>query len=136
MLRYRPIYMRTLEMAGTRVLLVDDDSLVRKVLSRILADHEDIEVVGEAATGEEAISSVGRLEPHVVVLDIRMPKMDGVAAAREIRSRYPQVKIIGLSELPQQYEVFSMQKAGVSAVYYKSQATEQLYAAIKKATAE
>jgi DNA-binding NarL/FixJ family response regulator len=65
-----------------------------------------------------------------------MPKMDGVAAAREIRSRYPQVKIIGLSELPQQYEVFSMQKAGVSAVYYKSQATEQLYAAIKKATAE
>ena len=122
-------------MEKTRVLLVDDESLVRRILKGILAAYEDIEVVGEAATGVEAISSVERLQPNVVVLDIRMPRMDGVAAAREIKSRYPHVKMIGLSEMAQGFEIGAMERAGALRTYQKSNATEELYTAIKQALA-
>jgi DNA-binding NarL/FixJ family response regulator len=122
-------------MEKTRVLLVDDESLVRRILKGILAAYEDIEVVGEAATGVEAVSSVERLQPNVVVLDIRMPRMDGVAAAREIKSRYPHVKMIGLSEMAQGFEIGAMERAGALQTYQKSNATEELYTAIKQALA-
>jgi DNA-binding NarL/FixJ family response regulator len=121
-------------MAPTRVLLVDDECLVRLVLARILADHPDLEVVGEAATGDEAISSVERLRPHVVVMDIRMPRMDGIAAAREIKRKYPEVQILGLSEYAYGYHLDAMEKAGAVGVFQKSKALEELYPAIKKIT--
>jgi DNA-binding NarL/FixJ family response regulator len=124
-------------MAITRVLLVDDESLVRRILRQILAAYPDMELVGEAATGEEAIDAVERLQPHIVVMDIRMPRMDGIAAAREIRAKYPHVKIIGLSEYAYGYHVDAMEKAGALGVYQKSNATEELYKAIcKVATAQ
>ena len=69
----------------TRVLLVDDESLVRRTLKQILSSYQDMELVGEAADGKEAISAVERLQPDIVVMDIRMPALDGIAAAREIR---------------------------------------------------
>ena len=119
-------------MATTRILLVDDECLVRGVLSRILADYPDLEVVGQAATGDEAISSVETLRPHVVVMDIRMPKMDGITAAREIKTKYPEVQIIALSEFAYGYHADAMLKAGALAVYQKSNAFEELYPAIKK----
>jgi DNA-binding NarL/FixJ family response regulator len=121
-------------MAPTRVLLVDDECLVRLVLARILADYPDLKVVGEAATGDEAISSVERLRPHVVVMDIRMPRMDGIAAAREIKRKYPEVQILGLSEYAYGYHLDAMEKAGAVGVYQKSKALEELYPAIKKIT--
>jgi DNA-binding NarL/FixJ family response regulator len=121
-------------MAPTRVLLVDDECLVRLVLARILADNPDLKVVGEAATGDEAISSVERLRPHVVVMDIRMPRMDGIAAAREIKRKYPEVQILGLSEYAYGYHLDAMEKAGAVGVYQKSKALEELYPAIKKIT--
>jgi YesN/AraC family two-component response regulator len=86
-------------MAVTRVLLVDDESLVRKILKQVLAGYPDAELVGEAETGEEAIIAVDRLHPDVVVMDIRMPAMDGTAAARKIRQKHPDVKIISLSDM-------------------------------------
>ncbi len=116
-----------------RVLLVDDECLVRKILTQILASHHDMEVIGEAATGEEAISSVENLRPHIVIMDIRMPRMDGIAAAREIKGKYPHVKIIGLSEYAYGYHADAMEKAGAFGVYQKSRATEELYAAIRMA---
>lgn len=119
-------------MAITRVLLVDDESLVRQALSRILVDYPDIEVVGQATTGDEAISSVERLGPHVVIMDIRMPRMDGITATREIKDKYPHVHIIGLSEYAYGYHADAMLKAGAAAVHQKPKATEELYAAIKK----
>ncbi len=122
-------------MATTRVLLVDDESLVRQVLSRILADYPDLEVVGQAATGDEAISNVDALRPHVVIMDIRMPKMDGITAAREIKSKYPEVQIIALTEFAYGYHADAMLKAGALAVYQKSNAFEELYPAIKKIAA-
>ena len=122
-------------MAAIRVLLVDDESLVRKVLRQILAAYPDMELVGEAATGYEAISTVDRLQPDIVVMDIRMPGLDGIAAAREIRFKYPHVKIIGLSEYAYGYNTDAMEKAGAIGVYQKSSAFEELYPAIKKVTA-
>ena len=115
----------------TRVLLVDDESLVRRILKQILANYQDIELVGEAANGEEAIAAVARLEPDIVVMDIRMPALDGIAAAREIRARYPHVKVIGLSEHATGFNTDAMERAGAVGIYLKSMALEELYSAIK-----
>jgi DNA-binding NarL/FixJ family response regulator len=122
-------------MAATRVLLVDDESLVRRILKQILTAYPDMELVGEAANGEEAISAVGRLAPDIVVMDIRMPALDGIAAAREIKRKYPHVNIIGLSEYAHGYNVDAMERAGALGVYQKSNAFEELYPAIKKVSA-
>ena len=119
-------------MAATRVLLVDDESLVRRILKEILTSHPDMELVGEAATGYEAVDAVEKLQPDIVVMDIRLPGLDGIAAAREIRDKYPQVKIIGLSEYAYGYNTDAMEKAGAVGVYQKSNAFEELYSAIKK----
>ena len=122
-------------MAATRVLLVDDESLVRRILKQILTSYPDMELVGEAATGYEAVAAVERLQPDIVVMDIRMPGLDGIAAAREIRLRYPDVKVIGLSEYAYGYNTDAMEKAGAVGVYQKSNAFEELYPAIKRVTA-
>ena len=115
----------------TRVLVVDDESLVRRILNQILSSYQDLELVGEAANGDEAIAAVERLQPDIVVMDIRMPALDGIAAAREIRARAPHVKIIGLSEHATGYNTDAMERAGVVGVYLKSMALEELYPAIK-----
>ena len=120
-------------MAATRVLLVDDESLVRRILKQILSAYQDLELVGEAANGEEAISAVEKLQPDVVVMDIRMPGYDGIAAVRAIREKYPRAKIIGLSEYVQSYNIDAMERAGALGVYLKSMALEELYPAIKAA---
>ena len=117
---------------AVRVLIVDDDSLVRQLLTEILTVYPDIEVIGQAATGDEAVSSVERLQPNIVIMDIRMPKMDGVAATREIKVRYPEVKVIGLTEYADGYNGDALKRAGAIGVYHKSKATEELYQAIKK----
>ena len=117
----------------TRVLLVDDESLVRRILKEILASYQDVELVGEAASGYEAVAAVERLQPDIVVMDIRMPGMDGIAAAREIRTKYPRMKIIGLSEHAHSYNTDAMEQAGAVGVYLKSMALEYLYPAIKAA---
>jgi DNA-binding NarL/FixJ family response regulator len=119
-------------MAITRVLLADDDSLVRLAIRRVLVGYPEVEVVGEAATGVDAVSSVERLRPHIVIMDIRMPRMDGIAACREVKDKYPDVQVIGLSEYAYGYHADAMLKAGALAVYQKSNALEELYAAIKK----
>ena len=118
-------------MAPTRVLVVDDESLVRRILKQILASYQDLQLVGEAANGEEAIAAVARLQPDIVVMDIRMPALDGIAAARQIRAKAPHVKIIGLSEHATGFNTDAMERAGAVGVYLKSMALEELYPAIK-----
>jgi YesN/AraC family two-component response regulator len=111
-------------MAGTRVLLVDDESLVRRTLKKIIENYPDMELVGEAATGYEAIGAVERFQPVIVIMDIRMPALDGIAAGRQIRDKYPHVKIIGLSEYAYGYNTDAMEKAGAVGIYQKSMALE------------
>jgi DNA-binding NarL/FixJ family response regulator len=121
--------------ASIRVLLVDDNAMVRHTLKQLLQDYPDIDVVGEAATGEDAIVGVKTLQPTVVVMDIRMPKMDGIAATREIRVHHPDVKVVGLSQYGEGYLVDAMEKAGARGVYKKDNAREELYPAIRSAAA-
>ena len=118
-------------MAPTRVLVVDDEPLVRRTLKQILASYQDLQLVGEATNGEEAIAAVARLQPDIVVMDIRMPALDGIAAARQIRAKAPHVKIIGLSEHATGFNTDAMERAGAVGVYLKSMALEELYPAIK-----
>ena len=118
-------------MGPTRVLVVDDEPLIRRTLKQILAGHQDLQLVGEAANGEEAIAAVARLQPDIVVMDIRMPALDGIAAARQIRAKARHVKIIGLSEYGNDYTTDAMERAGAVGVYRKSMALEELYPAIK-----
>ena len=77
-----------------RVLLVDDHFIVRQTLRGLLQAYPNIEVVGEASDGDEAIACVGRLQPAVVVMDMNMKKMDGITAARFIKRQYPHVLVL------------------------------------------
>ena len=79
-------------MTRVRVLLVDDDHLMRAGLAELLAIDPAIEVVGEAATGREAVDPTRRLAPDVVLMDVRMPDLDGIAATRELAARAPDTR--------------------------------------------
>lgn len=131
----RTIFQVSNTMANTRILLVDDQPLIRQVLTRILADYADVEVVGQAASGEEAVSSVETLQPHIIVMDVRMPKMDGISATREIKNKYPHVQILALTEFGHGHYAEEMLRAGALAVYQKVNAFEELYPAISKIAA-
>jgi DNA-binding NarL/FixJ family response regulator len=118
-----------------RVLLVDDHLMVRQTLRKLLKPFPNIEIIGEAADGDEAVAEVGTLRPTVVVMDINMQKMDGVTAARLINTQYPDIAIVGLSADPKDYNVYAMERAGAFEVFTKERAYENLYDAIQRAVA-
>ena len=116
-----------------RVLLVDDDVRVRETLSSILKAYSNIEVVGEASDGDEAVTSVGTLRPAVVVMDITMKKMDGITAARLIKAQYPAVLVVGCSAHTKEYNLYAMQRVRAFEVLLKKEdAAEDLYPAIQR----
>jgi DNA-binding NarL/FixJ family response regulator len=118
-----------------RVLLVDDHLMFRQGLRTLLQSYPDIEVVDEASDGAEAVSKVSTMQPSVVVMDISMPKMDGVAATRLLKSRHSQVAVLGLSVHGQSFQVDAMLKAGATKVLTKEKAVDELYDSIKSAAA-
>ena len=103
-----------------RILIVDDHAMFRQVVRSILKPYPNIEVVGEASDGDEAVVSVGQLKPAVVLMDVNMQKMDGVTAARLIKVQYPEVAILGLSAKAKHYDIYAMQKAGALKSYRKN----------------
>ena len=98
--------------------------------------YPNIEVVGEASDGDEALACVAKAQPTVVVMDIVMPKMDGIAATRLIKTQYPQIAIVGLTRELKDYTAYSMKKAGASEVVDKKNAVADLYDAIERAVAD
>jgi DNA-binding NarL/FixJ family response regulator len=113
-----------------RVLLVDDDDLMRAGLRSVLASDETIEVVGEAEDGRVAAARVRESHPQVVLMDIRMPGLDGVSATREVLASSPDVKVVVLTTFEQDDYIFDALSAGASAFLLKRTKPEELIDAI------
>jgi len=113
-----------------RVLLVDDDDLMRAGLKSILATDPDIEVVGEASGGRAALGEARSLAPHVVLMDVRMPDLDGIAATREVLSTAPDAKVVILTTFENDEYVFGALSAGASGFLLKRTSPEDLIGAI------
>ena len=101
-----------------RVLICDDQSLVRAGFRLVLENHQDIEVVGEASNGREAVHGTARLRPDVVLMDIRMPELDGIAATREITARHP-ARVLVLTTYDLDEYVYDALQAGASGFLLK-----------------
>jgi two-component system response regulator DegU len=114
-----------------KVLIADDHSLVRQGLRRYLDMADDIEVVGEAANGEEAIALVEKGNPDIVLLDIRMPEMDGLEAARKIRERFPSVGAIMLTAYDDRQFVVEAVRAGARGYVLKARDAEHLIQTVR-----
>jgi DNA-binding NarL/FixJ family response regulator len=115
----------------TTVLLVDDEPLVRLGFSMVLAAHDDLRVVGEAGNGAEAVELAGRLRPDVVVMDVRMPVLDGVAATRRIVSAGLPSRIVVLTTFDLDEYAFAALQAGASGFLLKNTEPAVLVAAIR-----
>jgi len=115
---------------GVRVLVVDDDDLMRAGLRAVLSSDETIEVVGEATTGRHAIERVRALRPQVVLMDVRMPDLDGIAATREVLASTPEVKVVILTTFEQDDYVFGAINAGASGFLLKRTRPDELITAV------
>ncbi len=117
-------------MTAVRVLLVDDDDLMRAGLRAVLSSDETVEVVGEATDGLEAVERVGALAPDVVLMDVRMPRLDGISATQQILSTDPSVKVLVLTTFEEDDYIFGSLSAGASGFLLKRTSPEDLIAAI------
>jgi DNA-binding NarL/FixJ family response regulator len=113
-----------------RVLIVDDDHLMRAGLRGVLSNDEQIEVVGEAADGRDAIYRTRLLNPDVVLMDVRMPDLDGISATRELLAAFPEVRVVILTTFEQDDYIFGALSAGASGFLLKRTAPEELLAAV------
>jgi DNA-binding NarL/FixJ family response regulator len=113
-----------------RVLLVDDQSLFREALATLLSVRDEVEVVGEAANGAEAVECAARLRPDVVLMDLRMPELDGIAATRRLRAQQPDVRVIALTTFDTDEEVFAALRAGAVGYLLKDVSSARLVEAV------
>jgi DNA-binding NarL/FixJ family response regulator len=119
----------------TRVLIADDDGLMRAGLVELLAGEPDIDVVGEASTGREAVEQARRLHPDVVLMDVRMPDLDGIGATRELTLAAPRARVLILTTFEQDDYVFGALRAGASGFLLKRSRPEELIAAMRTVAA-
>ena len=114
-----------------KVLIADDQALIRESLQIILSAHADIEVVGTVGDGKEVLEKLHRVRPDVILMDIRMPVMDGVLCTKAVKEQYPDVKIIILTTFDDDEFIFSALKYGASGYILKGVSTEELHEAIQ-----
>ncbi len=115
-----------------RVLIVDDHTIVRKGIRALLAEIAGIEVVGEADNGQEAIAQAETLHPDVILMDLAMPKMDGIEATRQIKASQPESRILVMTSFAADDKVFPAIKAGALGYLLKESAPEDLVQAIRQ----
>lgn len=125
----------TEDIKSIRVLIVDDHGMVRKGLQTYLRNQADVQVVGEARDGREGIALTERLQPDVVLMDLLMPELGGVAAIRQIHQRWPQVQIIALTSFQEKELVQDALQAGAIGYLLKNVAGDELADAIRSAHA-
>ena len=118
-------------MQKIKVLVVDDHTIVRDGICTLLALAGDIEVVGEAANGSEALKMVKELEPNVVLMDVAMPIMDGLEATRRICKEFPRTRVLVLTQYDDKEYVFSVIEAGACGFISKAAASSELTAGIR-----
>ncbi len=118
-----------------RVLIVDDHAVVRSGLATFLQAFEDFELVGEAADGAEALRLCAQAAPHVVLMDLLMPEMDGITATRAIRQRHPDTQVIALTSFQDQDRVQAALDAGALGYLLKNVSADDLARAIRSARA-
>ena len=118
-----------------KVLLVDDQTLIRQGIRQLLEIEPDIQVVGQAADGRAALEQVEALHPDVVLMDVRMPEMDGVAATHALSARHPEVKVIILTTFEDDETVFEGLKAGARGYLLKDISSEEMAQAVRKVAA-
>jgi len=120
-------------MEKIRVLLVDDQTMFRDGLKVLLRAEKDLEVIGEAGDGEEALQKAAELKPDVILMDLRMPVMDGATATRHLKSRHPECRVIVLTTFDEDAAVFDAMRSGAIGYLLKDAPTEKLYEAIRAA---
>ena len=122
-------------MTAVRVVLADDQEMVRAGLRMLVDFQPDLEVVGEAADGLEAVEVVTRLRPDVVLMDVRMPRCDGIEAARRVLAAVPDVAVVVLTTFDEDASLAEALRAGVSGFLLKTAPPEQLLHAIRTVAA-
>jgi len=115
-----------------RVVLADDHRILRMALASMLEDEQDLEVVGEARDGAEAVALAERLQPDVILMDVTMPRLSGIEATRQITAAWPQIRVIGLSMHEEQGMAVQMRQAGAFDYLTKGGTPEQLLATIRR----
>ncbi len=120
-------------MTPIRVVIADDQALFREGLRTLLSTRPEVEVVGEASNGQEALALMAQVEPHVVLMDLRMPVMDGIQATARIRDQWPAVPVLVLTTFDDDASLFGALRAGAAGYLLKDVSSETLIAAVTAA---
>ncbi len=118
-----------------RVLLVDDHAMVRQGLRSVLDGYADLNIIAEAGDGEEAVTLAGLLKPDLIVMDVNLPRLDGIEATKRIRRDHPETAVVGLSVNQAEHVARAMRDAGAAAFLTKESAADQLYETIETVVA-
>lgn len=114
-----------------RVLIVDDHEILRQGLVSVFEQDEEIGIIGAAGDGEEALNKAGKLKPDIILMDIRMPNVDGITAAGLIKNKYPDIKVIMLTAIEDESGIFKAIEAGIEGYVLKYAAASEIIKVVK-----